>query len=171
MWSLESPRLLITAWRPEDLPDARRLWGDPLVTQYIDARERLDDAQVAQKLETELTRVQYWKVILKQSGETIGCCGLRPRDVGRHIYEIGFHIMSAHWRHGYASEAAATVIAYAFDVMGVTTLFAGHHPHNAASSAVLRKLGFHYTGDELYPPTGLLHPSYQLHATAPRPTR
>ncbi|MBQ8934866.1 MAG: hypothetical protein IJ049_00465 [Oscillospiraceae bacterium] len=41
-------------------------------------------------------------------------------------------------------------------------LVAGHHPKSTALRHVLRKLGFVYTGDEYYEPTGLYHPSYKL---------
>ncbi len=46
--------------------------------------------------------------------------------------------------------------------MKADALFAGHNPHNTESAKVLRKLGFHYIGDEFYEPTGLYHPSYEL---------
>jgi RimJ/RimL family protein N-acetyltransferase len=53
---------------------------------------------------------------------------------------------------------------YAFHTLGVKALFAGHNPGNTASRRVLEKLGFRYTHDEYYPPTGLKHPSYILTA-------
>jgi len=164
---------VITTWRPEDYPDARRLWGDPEVMRYIDARGALNEREVADKLQQEIDRqdchgVQYWKVVLKDTGETIGCCGLRPSNAGPAVYELGFHIMSSHWRHGYAAEAAAAVIRYAFDEMRASLLVAGHNPRNEASRAVLEKLGFQYTGDEYYAPTSLHHPSYALTADSAR---
>jgi RimJ/RimL family protein N-acetyltransferase len=54
------------------------------------------------------------------------------------------------------------VIEYAFNILGVKALFAGHSPANEASRRLLEKLGFRYTHDEYYPPTGLNHPSYLL---------
>jgi RimJ/RimL family protein N-acetyltransferase len=51
---------------------------------------------------------------------------------------------------------------YAFRALGVKALFAGHNPGNTASRRVLEKLGFRYTHDAYYPPTGLNHPSYLL---------
>lgn len=54
------------------------------------------------------------------------------------------------------------MIAYAFDKMNVKALFAGHHPDNEVSRHILIKLGFEYTGDERYEPTGKMHPSYML---------
>jgi hypothetical protein len=44
----------------------------------------------------------------------------------------------------------------------VEALFTGHNPASDASRARLARLGFRHTHDELYPPTGLLHPSYRL---------
>jgi RimJ/RimL family protein N-acetyltransferase len=43
-------------------------------------------------------------------------------------------------------------------------LFAGHNPKNEASRQLLEKLGFRYTHDEYYAPTGLNHPSYMMTA-------
>lgn len=40
----------------------------------------------------------------------------------------------------------------------------GDYPHNERSRNLLLKLGFAYTHDEFYEPTGLEHPSYLLTA-------
>jgi RimJ/RimL family protein N-acetyltransferase len=53
---------------------------------------------------------------------------------------------------------------YAFERLDAAGLFAGHHPANEPSRRVLIKSGFRYTHDELYPPTGLKHPSYRMSA-------
>jgi [ribosomal protein S5]-alanine N-acetyltransferase len=173
-WRLETARLRITTWQSDDLATARKLWGDPLVMRYIDSRGGLDDDQVADKLRQEIERerrdgVQYWKLMLKATAEAVGCCGLRPRDAPHGSYELGFHLVSAHWGRGFASEAATEVVRHAFDGMRLPMLMAGHHPENVASRAVLLKLGFRYVGDELYRPTGLYHPLYELRPQATNP--
>ena len=66
------------------------------------------------------------------------------------------------WGQGYAIEAARGIIKYAFQVLGVEGLFAGHNPKNIASKNLLEKLGFQYTHDEFYKQTGLNHPSYLM---------
>jgi hypothetical protein len=58
-------RLVARPWRMEDLPLAMELWGDPAVTALIDSRGKLTNAQVGEKLRTEIERersggVQYW---------------------------------------------------------------------------------------------------------------
>ncbi len=45
--------------------------------------------------------------------------------------------------HGYASEAAASWITYAFGAVGIARLTAVIHPDNAASQRVAARLGFH----------------------------
>jgi ribosomal-protein-alanine N-acetyltransferase len=91
-----------------------------------------------------------------------GCAGLRPYKPEEQIYELGFHLRTTHWRKGLAEEAARAIITFAFDTLGARALFAGHHPDNAASRRILEKLGFRFTHEEFYPPTGLKHRSYLL---------
>jgi RimJ/RimL family protein N-acetyltransferase len=160
-------RLGFRTWREDDLDLALGLWGDYEVTKFIDARGKLSEAQVRERLMKEIKsekehRVQYWPIFLLTTDKHVGCCGLRPYDLSQQIYEIGFHIRSKHWRSGYASEAAFATIEYAFNTLEVTSLFAGHNPKNEGSRDLLGKLGFRYTHDEYYAPTGLHHPSYVL---------
>lgn len=162
-----SERLVFRTWQPEDLALAIGLWGDPKVLRHIDARERLDRDQVQQRLDHERALqaahgVQYWPIFLASSGEHVGCAGLRPRDDEDGVYELGFHLRSAWWGHGLATEAARAVIDNAFDHRDARALFAGHSPENDASRRVLLRLGFVHTHDERYPPTGAMHPSYRL---------
>lgn len=166
---LRSQRLGFRLWRPSDLDLARRLWGDPRVTGLIDARGQLSDNQIREKLAKEIATaesydVQYWPIFLLTNDSHVGCCGLRPYELPKRIYEIGFHIRPRYWRRGYASEAARTVMEYAFAALGAAGLFAGHNPKNTASRLLLTKLGFRYTHVEYYAPTGLDHPSYLMTA-------
>jgi ribosomal-protein-alanine N-acetyltransferase len=55
-------------------------------------------------------------------------------------------------------------MSYAFNILYMNGLFAGHHPQNEISKLVLQKLAFRYTHDENYAPIGLRHPSYILTA-------
>ena len=164
---LETPRLIFRTWMESDVELALGLWGDPRVIQYIDARKKLSADDVKDRLAREIAGekqygVQYWPIFLRSTDEHVGCCGLRPYDLSRKIYEIGFHIRSVLWGQGFASEAARKVIAYAFTELTADMLFAGHNPHNSASRHLLQKLGFRYTHDEYYAPTGLHHLSYEL---------
>ncbi len=162
---LKSARLGFRTWTMEDVPLALSLWGSLEVTHTFGGP--FSEAQILERLAREIAnqlayKLQYWPVFLRENDEFAGCCGLRPYKTGKQIFELGFHFLPQFWGKGLATEAAQAVIAYAFGPLILKGLFAGHHPDNAASASVLKKLGFRYTCDEIYPPTGELHPSYFL---------
>jgi RimJ/RimL family protein N-acetyltransferase len=158
-------RLVFRLWTADDLPLARALWGDAEVTRLVGGP--FDDAAVKALLDDQIhsaerSGVQYFPIFRRDDARHVGCCGLRPRADPDAPLELGFHLRREHWGQGLAREAATSVIAHAFDSLGAPALFAGHHPDNASSRALLLRLGFVHTHDELYPPTGLQHPSYRL---------
>jgi ribosomal-protein-alanine N-acetyltransferase len=162
---LRSERLGFRQWTADDLPLALALWGNADVTRLIggplapDAVERRLRAEMAT---LAANRVQYWPIFVLDGDVFAGCAGLRPYRLEDRVYELGFHLLPSHWGRGLATEAASAVVAFAFGEIGAAALFAGHHPDNAVSRHVLEKLGFRFTHDEHYPPTGLNHPSYLL---------
>jgi ribosomal-protein-alanine N-acetyltransferase len=173
---LRSERLGFRVWAVDDLELALGLWGDADVTPHIGGPFSRD--QVRARLEREIATqaehgTQYWPLFLLTTGEHVGCCGLlpftrlsilslRPYRLNKRVYELGFHIRKAHWGHGYAQEASEAVIGYAFGRVGAAALFAGHQPANTTAGRLLLKLGFNYTSDDYYAPSGLYHPSYVL---------
>lgn len=165
---LVTERLALSIWRREDVALATALWEDPEVTRFIRAPGSppppgAGTARLAQEIELRARHgVQYWPMFLRDGGDHVGCCGLRPYRAEPLIYELGVHLLPAFWRRGLAREAGRAVIAHAFGELGAAALFAGHSPDNHASRALLLALGFRYSHDELYPPTGRMHPSYLL---------
>jgi len=171
-----SARLRFRIWDTSDSALAEDLWGNPAVTELITKSGTLTHDQIRARLASEIKLqdtygVQYWPVFHTESGRHVGCCGLHPyRPVDR-IYEIGVHLKPESWGQGYAQEAARAVFRFAFAKLGASGLFAGHNPANQASRTLLRRLGFRYTHDEFYEPTGRLHPSYLLTREEWEPSR
>ena len=144
---------------------ARQLWGDSTVTRFICASGAFSEEEIAARLQTECTNgerhgIQYWPVFELATGRLAGCCGLRPFGETAGEVEFGVHLLPDFWGSGLATEAGKAVMAYAVDTLGVSAIFAGHHPKNDASRHMLTKLGFTYLGDRFYAPTGLMHPGY-----------
>lgn len=155
-------RLRFAEWSPDDFDLAWSLYGDVEVTRLFGGP--FSREQVQARLEREIGNlaargIQYWPMFLIENGDFVGACGLRPHG---EIFAFGFHLRPAHWGRGYATEAARAVIDYAFNALGQTTLFAGHHPQNERSKRALVALGFEYWQHSLYEPTGLQHPGYLL---------
>ena len=156
-------RLEFRKWRADDFDLAMRLWGDPKVMQYIGgpySREELAE-RLAREASNDATHgIQYWPLFA--SDAFAGCCGLKPHAPERHEYEIGFQFLPDFWGAGYAREAAEAAIAYAFETLQASALFAGCHPENAPSSALLTRLGFTQIGTHYFARTGLQHPWWTL---------
>ena len=161
----ETKRLGFSIWENGDFDYAFSLWSDENVTRliggpfdekYVKARLKLEDENYRRY------KVQYFPVFLLGSGEFIGCAGLRPitRD-DKTMFEAGIHLAPKAHGKGYGYEALKSVIEYASS-LGISTVYAGHHPDNRASMGLLIKVGFVHIGEEYYPPTGLFHPFYIL---------
>jgi RimJ/RimL family protein N-acetyltransferase len=174
---LTTERLGFRCWHARDESLAIDLWCNPQVTALIGGPWTREVALERLAREIELQnqyRMQYWPIFLRAEGSLradgslfadgrhAGCAGLRPYEADHAIYEMGVHLLPEFWGQGIAREASQAIIAHGFGPLGVAEIVAGHHPHNAASGRLLRKLGFTYTGDKLYTPTGLMHPMYQL---------
>jgi ribosomal-protein-alanine N-acetyltransferase len=141
------------------------LWGDPVVSAFLGGPFTAGEVSARLSHEIEMmiaSKVQYWPVFLLENNDLVGCAGLRPYMNDQHVLELGFHLRPTYWGHGIADEAARAVISFAFETLAIKSLFAGHHPANAASERLLKKLGFRWTHEEIYPPTGLMNPAYRL---------
>lgn len=164
---LTTSRLDFGTWKPDDLPLAAALWGDPAVTKYHGGR--WTDAEISLRLRREIDHLrryamQYWPIFLRDNGEHVGVCGFQCRDATHGVVELGCHLRRTFWSQHLGREAAAAVISHGFANLGVRSIIAGHHPENIASRQFLEHLGFHYTHDEFYGPTQMMEPRYLLDA-------
>lgn len=115
------------------------------------------DEEAKEWLKRQITRYQedhmgLWAVILKETGEMIGQCGLTWQQVpeqvdpsGR-VPEIGYLFRKEFWRHGYALEAASACREYAFSKLKLQKVYSIIRDNNIASQNVARKNGMTVTG-------------------------
>jgi RimJ/RimL family protein N-acetyltransferase len=164
---MRTSRLGFGVWSEQDAMLAAGLWGDARVTRFIGGPfpEQWIKDRLAQEMARQATHgFQYWPIFRLADDAHVGCCGLRPVPDDVACLELGFHLRPEYWGQGLATEAARATIQRAFATGRVTTIVAGHHPQNQDSRRVLQRLGFRYTHDALYPPTGLQHVNYALSA-------
>lgn len=74
-----------------------------------------------------------------------GLVGLQ-RGAMEGVAEFSYWIGKAHWGRGYATEAAAAVVAYGFERLGLRRIFATSLVRNPASERVLEKVGMREEG-------------------------
>src|SRR5437016_3704512 len=97
---LETARLRFGVWSEADAALAAALWGDPRVTRLIGGP--FTPGQVAARLAREIAThashgVQYWPLFLRDSGEHVGCCGLKPYPHEPGAMEMGFQLRAGQW--------------------------------------------------------------------------
>jgi RimJ/RimL family protein N-acetyltransferase len=120
------------------------LWSDERVAST------LEGARGAEQVERALQEaVEHWETwgfgrwLLRRDRMPVGtvklahCCVL-----GRVEVELGYALLPDAWGHGYATEAGAGALSYGRDVVGIRDVVAFALFHNAASFAVMERLGF-----------------------------
>ena len=162
---LTSQRLGFRVWQLADLPLAQTLWSNPDVARFLGTPPTPQAA--AERLQNEIALnaergMQYWPIFLLDSGLHVGCAGVRPYRDDTGTFELGYHLLPDFWGQGLAGEAARAVMRYAFTTLGVSELFAGHHPDNPASGRVLTRIGFRYAGMQFYAAWNADEPTYRL---------
>jgi len=83
-------------------------------------------------------------VVLQETGEAIGVCGLVKREAFADA-DIGYAFLPDYWGKGYAIEATAATKSYAFEQLGQRRLLAIVNPENESSIRLLKKLGLGFT--------------------------
>jgi RimJ/RimL family protein N-acetyltransferase len=85
-------------------------------------------------------------VALRPAGQLIGDCAARPHADDPRQCEIGFTIAPGYQGRGYATEAARLLVGYLFGPRGKHRITASCDARNAASAAVLERLGMRREG-------------------------
>ena len=160
---IETDRLVLRRWDVTgDLDAYAAICADPEVMRYI------GDGHVASRDETAERLAQYettwhergfglFALERTDSGELIGNAGLAVPDFLPEVLpavEIGWRLGRAHWRQGFATEAARAVLVFAWDKVGLERLVSVHALGNDASGHVMQKLGMHLDRETVHPKNG-----------------
>jgi ribosomal-protein-alanine N-acetyltransferase len=145
---IETPRLRLRPLAESDAADLyRAVDSDPEVTWLREAKSE-EESRTGVRY-----RLDHWRAhgfgqlaaVERESGVFLGRCGLEHLEGGPDV-ELGYYFGRAAWGKGYATEAAAAVLAWGFDDLGLDRIVAVVRPFNDASKRVLGKLGFRYVG-------------------------
>lgn len=140
-------RLRLRTLTEDDAPVHLALVNDPTFVAFIGDRQQrtLDDARRAIVLGPMAMLATYGHAMYMvelHDGTPIGFCGLLKRENLDYV-DIGYAFLPE-WRgQGYAREAAQATVRHAV-LLGITPLAAICNPANAASIALLLKLGFRF---------------------------
>lgn len=153
---LMSERLHLEPVQAHDAADFYALWSSPSLAEVagIDPVGSLDEV-ASGLVQFERLRLlgMYWKwrLSLRITGEFVGeieAYPTRPQIQPWTEWGVGYSLMSAHWRKGYASEALQAVITAIFEHPDSKRIKADVGQTNEASIQLLTKLGFHREGHQ-----------------------
>jgi RimJ/RimL family protein N-acetyltransferase len=149
---LETERLILRDFVKDDWRAVLEYQSDPLYLRYYDWTDRTPEA-VQEFIgwfldhQRQEPRIKFQlAVTLKSSNQLIGNCGIRMDDPNALEANIGYELDPKHWNHGYATEAAHTIVDFGFSRFGVHRVWSWCVADNAGSAHVLEKLGMRLEG-------------------------
>jgi len=143
---METERLLLRKLTPQDLDALVEIYGDALAMRYFEKvytrdeiRERFLNRNLA--CYSDPGHGMY-AVERKQNGEFLGLAGPNLEEVdGERYIEVGYSFKPAAWGNGYATEAAAACMRYAFERLGAQRVVSFIDPGNQPSQRVAERNG------------------------------
>lgn len=142
---LETPRLRLRKMEQSDYTDLCKMLRDIDVMYAYE--HAFEECEVHEWLDRQIGRYRLygfglWAVILKETGEMIGQCGLTMQDyAGQQVMEIGYLFRKDFWHHGYATEAAIGCKKYAFEILHADEVYSIIRNSNIASQNVAIRNG------------------------------
>ena len=146
----ETARLRVRRLEHGDVDAMHAVYSDADAMRWVGDGQPLSRAQAEEWLVVTQRNVALrgygMSVIVERaSGLVVGFCGL-VHPGGQREAEIKYALHRACWGKGFASEAAAGLLAYGARVHGLAQVIATVAPANTASQRVLRKAGMAEAG-------------------------
>ena len=148
MFSLETERLRIRPWQPEDRASFVAVTNDPEVVRYINAGSMFGDTEIDEFFARQARQVEQFGVCMgavveKDTGRIIGLAGIQPLGTCGDL-EIGWVFARDAWGRGYATEAGRAAMEYVLRTLNRSRVVAIIDPENVASKRVADRLGMQY---------------------------
>ncbi len=146
MPAIETERLLLRMFRPEDLDELARLFSDPEVMRYVGDGQLVSREEAERALNSIIKHWQThgfgrWAAVDKKTQEFVGFGGLRSLFG---TAEVVYHLAPARWGKGLATELGRASLRFGFEDRQFERIVAIAKPPNAGSIHVMEKLGMHY---------------------------
>lgn len=153
---LETKRLYLREMNMADFPLLSTMLQDIEVMYAWE--HAFSDREVVEWIERNIARYRrdgcgYWLAFERETGRGVGQIGLiREAVFGVSHFGIGWMLARRYWGRGYATEAAAAAMEYAFDELGAPRVIADIRPANHSSIRVAERIGMRVQGsyDKIY---------------------
>ena len=149
MKNLETKRLILRPWEETDAKALYQYAKDSEVGPAAGWPPHTSEENSLEIIKNVLSAEGAYAVVLKETGEAVGSVGLMIREQS-HVKcpnkeaEIGYWLGVPYWGKGLIPEAVNELIRYAFEELGIDTLWCGYFVGNEKSKRVQEKCGFVY---------------------------
>lgn len=158
---LTTRRLLLRPWEERDAKDLYLYAKDLRVGPMAGWSPHLSVEHSRQVIRTVLSAPETYAVVLKETGEPVGCAGMLFGESGNVPMsegeaEIGYWIGVPYWGKGLIPEAVQRLLRRCFEDLGCTAVWCGYYDGNQRSRRVQEKCGFlyHHTTPNILSPMG-----------------
>lgn len=149
---LQTDRLQLRRFTPDDVGMLVELDSDPQVMHYITGGQPTSRDEIADKVLPAFLDYYrrydgfgFWAVSPRSTGRFVGWFHLRPAGGdGPDEVELGYRLRRDAWGHGYATEGSRALIAKAFTELGVRRVHAETMAVHVASRRVMESSGLRY---------------------------
>lgn len=141
---LQTARLVLRGFDPSDAVDLMACAQGEAAGAMAAAAPHQSHEDSRRAVEDFIRGGSTWAVVEKRSGRVIGAVALEP-DLARAVegaLELSYTLGEKYWDQGYAVEACAAALAYAFGELDSPVVGAGHAVDNQRSRRAFKKLGF-----------------------------
>ncbi|MEG3146845.1 GNAT family N-acetyltransferase [Sphingomonas sp. RT2P30] len=143
---IETERLILRRDTPADHPALHAMWADPRVMADLGPVKSAADSEaaLAKHASYHPQGLGFWVVEHRAEGGVMGFCGLKPGAPDTPIagaLEIGWMLAVPYWQQGFAREAAAASMAWAWANRDDAAIVAITSRQNAKSRGLMVRLG------------------------------
>ncbi|WP_147943012.1 GNAT family N-acetyltransferase [Microbispora sp. CSR-4] len=165
--TLRTERLLLEPYVPEDEDDFVTLFLDGRVSRWMGdgPAPEADYRALFGRIFTKVYAQELFDVwAVRRDGRFAGHAEIKPAKVADG-YEIIYALAPGMWGSGLGRELAGAIVAYGFDTLGLTEVYATVAAPNTASLAVLNGIGFEHVRDVTEDDGGVTHVLRRSRAT------
>lgn len=160
--TIETSRLILRPWRETDAPALFRYASDPDIGPVAGWTPHASVEESLRIIRTVFAAPEIYAVVLKESGEPVGSCGimfpdgLHSADMQPGHAEIGYWIGKPYWGQGLIPEAVRALLARSFNELKLEAVWCGYYDGNVKSRRVIEKCGFRFrhTNPDIVSPLG-----------------
>lgn len=147
MTIIQTARLDLRLWQPDDVAPFVRLNADPLVTEFLPGPVSPDEARALFARQNALYEQHgtcYFAATLRETSELVGFVGVKhvAGDLPfAPCCDIGWRFGSQWWGRGLATEGALAALRHGFDTLGLEEIVSFTVPANLRSRRVMERIG------------------------------